>query len=134
VDNPTEQWPFDPSAESYVSLATFRRNGREVRTPVWIAGGGGRYFAFSEGDAGKVKRIRVNPRVRLAACSARGAIASDWLEGRASIAREPEEIRRAYEALHRKYGWQMKLADIFSKLTGRYPKRAILAIEIARSA
>jgi PPOX class probable F420-dependent enzyme len=125
-----DQWPFDPSAAPYVSLATFRRDGREVRTPVWIAGGGGHYFVFSEGDAGKVKRIRVNPRVRLAACNVRGVLTSEWLEGRASIARQPEVIRRAYEALHGKYGWQMKLADVLSKLSGRYPKRAILAIVV----
>ena len=27
----------DLASERYVSLATFRKNGREVRTPVWIA-------------------------------------------------------------------------------------------------
>ena len=28
--------PIDPATEQYVSLATFRRNGTEVRTPVWM--------------------------------------------------------------------------------------------------
>ena len=45
-------WPFDPASEHYVSLATFRRNGREVRTPVWIAELGGRYYLFSESNSG----------------------------------------------------------------------------------
>jgi PPOX class probable F420-dependent enzyme len=57
--------PFDPAAEKYVSLATYRRNGVEVKTPVWIARVGERYYVFSAGDAGKVKRIRATPRVRL---------------------------------------------------------------------
>ncbi len=30
-------WPVDPATERYVSLAAYRRNGREVRTPVWLA-------------------------------------------------------------------------------------------------
>src|ERR1700730_1504716 len=49
---------FEPAAEKYVSLATYRRNGVEVATPVWIAELAGRYYVFSAGDAGKIKRIR----------------------------------------------------------------------------
>ncbi len=74
--------PFDPAAEKYVSLATYRRNGVEVKTPVWIAEKGGLYYVFSAGDAGKVKRIRATPRVRLAACDVRGNLRSDWTEAR----------------------------------------------------
>lgn len=71
---------FDPAAEKYVSLARYRRNGTEVKTPVWIAEMAGRYYVFSAGDAGKVKRIRATPRVRLAACDVRGYVRSAWIE------------------------------------------------------
>jgi hypothetical protein len=64
---------FDPATERYVSLATHRRNRIEVKTPVWIAEVARRYYVFSAGDAGKVKRIRATPRVRIAACDVRGA-------------------------------------------------------------
>lgn len=124
------QRPFDPATERYVSLASFRRDGREVRTPVWIAEAEGRCYAFSEGEAGKVKRIRATPRVRLAACNVRGKLRSEWLLGRGRVVAEPAVIERAYAALHRKYGWQMRIGDFFSKLTGRYAMRAILEIEI----
>lgn len=123
--------PFDPGTERYVSLATFRRDGREVRTPVWMAEAGGRCVLFSEGDAGKVKRIRATRRVRLAACSAFGAVRSDWIEGRGRILKEPAEIERAYAALRRKYGWQMWIGDLMSRLSGRYDKRAVIEIELA---
>ena len=76
---------FDPAVEKYVSLASFRRNGVEVKTPVWIAPMNGRHYVFSEGDAGKVKRIHATPRVRLAACDLRGKVKSEWVEGRARI-------------------------------------------------
>ncbi len=123
--------PFDPADETYVSLATFRRDGREVRTPVWIAAAGDRYYVFSEGRAGKVKRIRATRRVRLAPCDFRGRIRCDaWLEGEARLVEEPETLRRAYAALHRKYGWQMKLGDWLSRLSGRYARRAMLELRL----
>jgi len=38
--------------------------------------------------------------------------------------------RGADAALRAKYGWQMRLVDFFSRLTGRYGRRAILEIEV----
>ena len=126
------QLPFDPAEERYVSLATFRRNGKEVRTPVWIAKSEDCYYVFSEGKAGKVKRIRANGKTRLAACTFRGDIRSNWLESKARIVAEAEIIERAYVALRTKYGWQMKIGDVFSKLIGNYDKRAIIELRIAQ--
>ncbi len=124
---------IDPKRETYVSLGTFRRNGREVCTPVWFAEHGGRLYVFSEGDAGKVKRIRATQRVRLAACSFRGRVHGDWVDGAARIVREPELVARAYAALLDKYGWQMRIANFLSRLSGRFEKRAIIEIELAQS-
>ena len=95
--------PFEPGSERYVSLATFRRNGAEVRTPVWIAGSDARYYVFSEGDAGKVKRVRATHRVRLAACNVRGTVSSEWLDGGGRIVTDPVTIEYAYRALRAKY-------------------------------
>ncbi len=127
------QLPFDSAEERYVSLATYRRSGKEVRTPVWIAKAEDRYFVFSEGKAGKVKRIRANGKARLAACTFSGDICSDWFEFKARIVVEAEVIEHAYVALRKKYGWQMKVGDMFSKLIGHYDKRAIIELRIAQS-
>ena len=44
----------DPLAdEKYISLATFRKTGKSVETPIWFAHAGGSYFAFSANSAGK---------------------------------------------------------------------------------
>lgn len=120
---------FDPAGERYVSLATFRRDGREIRTPVWIAALGGRWYVFSAGDAGKVKRIRANARVRLAACDLRGKVTSGWLGARARIVDESALTERAHAALRKKYGLQMRIGDFFAKLSGRYAKRAYIELE-----
>ena len=123
---------FDPADERYVSLATYQRSGKEVRTPVWIAKAECCYYVFSDGKAGKVKRIRANGKTRLAACTYRGDIRSDWIETKARIVAEAGVIEGAYVALRGKYGWMMKLVDVFSKLTGRYDKRVIIELHIAR--
>ncbi len=111
-------WPFNPGEERYVSLATYRRSGIEVCTPVWIAELEGRYYLFSEGKAGKVKRLRANSRVRLAACDSRGKIQSDWINAEGLVVVDYALIERAYKALQRKYGWKMKVIDFFSRLGG----------------
>ncbi len=121
---------FDPAAERYVNLATFRRNGVEVKTPVWIAELAGRYYVFSAGDAGKIKRIRATPRGRLAACDVRGNVRSAWIEARARIVFDPALIGSVRRALRRKYGLVMLLTDVMATMTGRIRRRAYIEIEL----
>lgn len=124
---------FDPGAEKYVSLATYRRNGVEVKTPVWIAELAGRYYVFSAGDAGKVKRIRATPRVQLAACDSRGNVRGAWIEGRAAIISDPVLITEVRAALRDKYGLVMRLLDAIATITGRVHRRAYIEIELVNS-
>ena len=124
---------FEPATEKFVSLATYRRNGVEVKTPVWIAELAGRYYVFSAGDAGKVKRIRATPRIRLAACDVRGKVRSAWIEGRARIVVEPPLIAGVRKAFRRKYGVIMLLTDVMATMTGRMRRRAYIEIELADS-
>jgi len=53
-------------------LTTFRRDGTPVQTPVSIAVDGDHAFIRTWDTAGKVKRIRNNPEVTIAPCTARG--------------------------------------------------------------
>jgi PPOX class probable F420-dependent enzyme len=117
-------------AESYIALATFRRSGVAVVTPVWFAARDGNLYVFSAGNAGKVKRLRNDPSIRIAACNVRGTVRGVWIEGRARLLDDREQIRRASEALRRKYGWQMWLADFFSRLSGRIEGRAYLELDV----
>ena len=117
--------------EPYVSLATYRRDGSEVRTPVWIAPAGECWYVFSAGDAGKVKRIRANPRARIAPCDLRGNVFGSWLDAQARIVAEPAIVERGSAALRRKYGWKMKLLDFFSGLSGKKKQRALIELRLA---
>ncbi len=115
---------------TYVNLATFRRDGREVRTPVWVASDGERLIVWTNIHSGKVKRVRNGSRVRLAACDARGKLRGDWAEGHARLLEDPAERDRALEALFRKYGWQMQLARIGGSLSGRWKQRGAIEITL----
>jgi PPOX class probable F420-dependent enzyme len=127
---------MDPKAlevldrERYLALATFRRSGAAVETPVWFAAQGGRLYVFTEGTAGKVKRLRANPAIRIAACDVRGRVHAAWLPGRARRIDDPAAVAAAYRALRRKYGWQMRVLDLFSRLAGRIDRRAMLELEV----
>jgi hypothetical protein len=90
-----------------------------------------RYYVFSAGDAGKVKRIRVTPRVRIAACDVRGNVQSDWFEARARIILDSTLIVEVRKALWSKYGLLMRLIDVIATMTGRIRRRAYIEIEFA---
>ena len=115
--------------ESYLNLATFRRTGRAVETPVWFAERDGKLYVFSEAVAGKVKRLRNNDRIRVAPCNVRGKLRGEWIEGHGRRVDDPAVVERAYEALLAKYGLQMRITNFFSRLSCRIDKRAILELE-----
>ena len=124
--------PMDPVAEldrhRYLSLATYRKNGAEVRTPVWFAAGDGKLFVFSAGDAGKVKRLRNSPRARIALCDARGGVRGSWRPASGKLITDPPSIEQAYALFRTKYGRRMRLADLFARLLGRLRRRAWIEI------
>ncbi len=112
----------------YMTLSTFRRSGAEVATPVWFAAAGGKLYAFTAGDSGKVKRLRHSSRARVAPSDARGRVQGAWRDATARLVTEPTAIQRAHAALRAKYGWQMRLTDLFSRLAGRIRRRAWIEI------
>jgi PPOX class probable F420-dependent enzyme len=101
----------------FLNLESYRRSGRAVRTPVWFVESDGRLYVRTAEDAGKVKRIRGNWRVRVAACDYRGRLRGEWVEGAGRIV-EGEEAERANRLLKRKYGLLRRLIDLGIWLRG----------------
>ena len=93
-------------------------------------------YIFSEGDAGKVKRIRATKRVAVAACDVRGGLEGRLQPGRRTRrARTKQTIARGYRALRKKYGWQMVAARLLLPLVRQDPQpRAVGALGGLRSA
>jgi PPOX class probable F420-dependent enzyme len=115
---------------SYISLETFKRDGNGVKTPVWCAPLDGNIVVFSEASAWKVKRLNRDPKIRVARCDVRGKVSGEWCSGTGRVADSQAEQDLAYAALHKKYGWQMRLTDFFSTLSGRIRGRAVLILTL----
>src|SRR5262249_60814594 len=93
----------------------------------WFGLAGVGLWVVTGGDSGKVKRLRRDSRVRVAPCDVRGIVHGPWREGTARIAQDPREIADAHAMLRAKYGWQVTLLDLFSRLSGRIKRRGGLA-------
>jgi uncharacterized protein len=121
----TLDWLAQFQNENYLSLESFRKNGEGVRTPVWFAESDDLLFVYSLANAGKVKRIRNNPTVRIAPCSFSGEVKGAWIDGISTILDE-EAALRAHKLLTKKYGWMKRIGDIFSRW--RKTSRVTIAI------
>ena len=118
------------ASEKYINLATFRKDGREVRTPVWIATAEDRIYVYTNVTSGKVKRIRGNAAVRVAPCTSRGHVTGDWIDGKARLVEDPAMKERAVRAFVDKYWVGMRIALLLSRLSGRIKQLAILELEL----
>ena len=120
----------DLGRERYVSLATFRRDGTQVKTPVWFATVDGRLYVVSAGNAGKIKRLRHSSRALVAPSDARGGVRGTWRDATARLVTDGAVIERAHRALLAKYGWQARLLDLASRVAGRIRNRAWIEVEL----
>lgn len=98
-----------PGESRYIALITYRRDGRPVTTPVWSAPLDGKLYVVTAKSTGKARRVRATGRVRFAPSNMNG--------------RRTE----ALAALQRKYGWQLSLATLISRLRG-YQDRVVLEL------
>jgi uncharacterized protein len=94
-------------AGQYVLLTTFRKDGRAVPTPVWVACDGTELVVWTVTSSGKVKRIRCRGEVTVAPCDIRGHPLGDAVAGRAVIADAAgtERIRRLLKQKYGLLGW-----------------------------
>jgi uncharacterized protein len=93
--------------QKYISLTTFRKNGQAVATPVWFGEEDNRLFVMTRSISGKYKRIRNNPKVRVAPCTIRGAVTGSEFATTARIL-PVEDHARARATIKRKY-WAARI-------------------------
>jgi uncharacterized protein len=113
-----EPLPADRGFESlrghkYCLLTTFRKSGEPVPTPVWFGLADGTVYLRTEVAVGKVKRIRNDPRVRLAPCTLRGKPLGPPAEGAARVL-APGDSEPAERAIASNYGPIRKLYEAMS--------------------
>ena len=81
---------FALQGAKYISLTTYRKDGRAVATPVWFAERDGRLYVVTRRDSLKVKRLGRNPRVEVAPCTIRGRVTGATSAGTARVLPESE--------------------------------------------
>jgi len=101
-----------------MNLTTFRGDGTTVRTPVWFSEVGGKLYAFTGQNTGKVTRIRNDGRALVGPCDIRGRSLGAEAAGHALLL-EPAESSVARESLNRKYGLQKRAFEPVQRLIGR---------------
>ena len=105
--------PAELQGQKYISLTTYRRTGVPVATPVWFAEKDGKLYLFTNPKSGKVKRIRNNPKVKVAPSTIRGKIIGPEFSAAARIL-PGEESGNAHKLLKQKY-WLMRIPFLWSK-------------------
>lgn len=104
-------------SHQYANLTTFRKSGEAILTPIWFAQRGDKLYVLTQGQSGKVKRIRNNPQVQLAPCTMNGKPLGPSVDAQARIM-APDEVVVAKVALNQKYGFVKGLFDFFMALSG----------------
>jgi PPOX class probable F420-dependent enzyme/deazaflavin-dependent oxidoreductase (nitroreductase family) len=115
------------AGQRYLSLTTFRRSGAPVATPVWVAGDGDALVVISDRTAGKVMRLRADPRVELRPCSIRGRVqpGAPAVTAVATVVEDPPAVQRGRDLLRRKYPVQFRAVELPGRLRPR-PGRSVL--------
>ncbi len=110
----------------YINLKTFKKNGTSVPTPVWFVVENEFIFVVTRSGTGKVRRVRNNPNVRIVPSGFRGEPKGTWKDGVAKIV-DSKDSDRIVQLRDKKYGFQAKLASLFTSRKGKY---VVLSIRI----
>jgi PPOX class probable F420-dependent enzyme len=112
----------------YLSLTSFKRDGTGVSTPLWFVSDGTRLFALTDGQSGKIRRIRHDPRVLVAPCRADGKLQrSEPLSARAEVLTAIEDLDRVQKLLLARYKLTYRVVMLGYRLGRRLRRQAGIA-------
>jgi PPOX class probable F420-dependent enzyme len=118
----TTSSPFEN--QRYIVLETYRKSGAPVATPVGFAQDGDVLYVRTTADSGKVKRIRREPRVRVAPGTGSGKPLGAWVEATAAVMTVAEaqaaQVKARILAKYRLIWYLIETVDsIRNRLRGR---------------
>ena len=130
IERPVERPTADLEAlfpGRYLSVTTFKRDGTGVATPVWFVSDGGRLFALTDLHSGKVRRIRHNPHVLVAACRPDGKLRGEPVPARAEVLTATPDLARVQKLLMERYKVSYRLVMLVYRLGRRHRGQRSLA-------
>jgi uncharacterized protein len=115
-------------------IRSFRKDGAPVDTPTWTTPIDGKLYCYTDDRTFKVKRLRRNPNVWIAASDVWARPSTEFYPGVCRFVLEEDRRAQVFAQLKVKYGihWHMSLWG--SLLTGRVPHRVVLEFAIADDA
>ena len=120
--------------ERFVSLTTYRASGAPVPTPMWVVRDGQGLLLSTPEGTGKLKRLRVDPRVTLTPCGRLGRVrrGARPVDGVAEIIRDDQVVDQVAALLEDKYGLEYRLFMLIERLARHEnPPRVVLSIKPA---
>jgi PPOX class probable F420-dependent enzyme len=120
--------------ERFVSLTTYRGSGAPVPTPMWVVPDGAGLLLSTPDGTGKLKRLRVDPRVTLTPCGRFGRVprGARAVDGVAEIIRDEQVVDDVAALLLDKYGLEYRIFMLIERLVRHEnPPRVVLRIKPA---
>jgi uncharacterized protein len=108
------------SAEKYIRVTTFKKDGTEVSTPTWVVAlADGKVGFYTSSTSGKAKRLKNNPKVVVQPSDNRGRSkqGTSPLNGTAVVVSGPERDA-IYDKVVAKYGFMTKVTRLLAKVGG----------------
>ncbi len=111
----------------HISVKTFRKNGEGAAAPVWFTEDNDKFYVCTGGTTFKVRRIRNNPEVEIAACGSNGTLKGDYFKGKAQII-GADKVKLIYNSFRKKYSG-FRMWNFFANL-GRKEEKKHIYLEI----
>jgi len=120
------------SGRRYINLESYKKNGEPKQTPVQSLEHDGLVYVRTGPTTWKVKRIRRNPRVRVALSDRRGNPVGAWVEGEAHML-EGQDREGMLKVFRKEYGAiGYALVGLVGRLRGGQ-LTAVISIELKES-
>ena len=113
--------------QKYLSLETYKRDNTSVQTPVWFVIDNDQLYITTKETTGKVKRLRNNQNARIAVCSMKGDIKSDWVDVGLEKIPEESDVEKIVKLRKKKYGFSARLVSMFTSQKGKTVAYSIVA-------
>jgi len=105
--------------QKYINLETYRKDQTSVKTPVWFVINNDQLYITTKETTGKVKRLRNNQNARIAVCSMKGDIKSDWVDVGLENIPEESDVEKIVKLRKKKYGFSARLISIITSQKGK---------------
>jgi hypothetical protein len=105
--------------QKYISLETYKKDQTPIKTPVWFVIDNEQIYITTKETTGKVKRLRNNSNARIAICSMKGDVKSNWVNVGVKKILDDDNVEKIVKLRKKKYGFSARLIGVFTSQKGK---------------